>query len=89
MKWYKWVFFVTLTLCTGCLAGLFIAYSIGVMTSRAGGPFGGEVLFLPMMALLLLLGYSLGSQIGQERGFSKGYKKGCRHVHFSQNDTHF
>lgn len=59
MKISRAIFLMVISMGTGILAGVIIAYGIGVFTTRSGGSFGGEVLIVPLMILLVYMGYQI------------------------------
>lgn len=66
----------------GALAITVIDISIGVASMRLDGRFGGEVLIIPLIIILLYVGYLIAKtyffEIVAERIYRKGYKKGVK-----------
>lgn len=68
----------------GLLGGMYIRLGFEIIKGRPFSP-GGEVLFLPLVALLVYLGYSIGKAAATQRaadaaykaGYRDGYQRGC------------
>lgn len=64
----------------GIVSGIMVAQCLIVLSRRAGWNFGGEVFILPLIALLLYLGYSIGREQtafeNVEDAFEEGYREG-------------
>ena len=45
---------------TGILSGIFVAQGLIVLAGRRGGNFGGEMLVLPLIGLLIYMGVMIG-----------------------------
>lgn len=64
----------------GVVCGIFIAQCLIVLANRSGWNFGGEALILPLIGLLLALGFTLGRDTAEiknyEDAFEDGYLEG-------------
>lgn len=77
MKMSRVIAIAVAALAIGLIAGVLFAYGLGVFANR-DGPAGGEALFLPLAACLVLLGFWIGREIGFHRGQQLGYRVGFR-----------
>lgn len=68
----------------GLLSGMYIRLGFEIVKGRPFSP-GGEALFLPLVGLLLYLGYNIGKAVATQRaadaaykaGYQDGYQRGC------------
>ena len=81
---FKRVLPLVLGALAGLLSGMYIRLGFEIVKGRPFSP-GGEALFLPLVALLLYLGYSIGKVAATQRaadsaykaGYQDGYQRGC------------
>lgn len=64
----------------GILSGIFISQGLVVLAHRTGWNFGGEVIILPLIFLLIYLGFMIGRMHTEmkdyEDAFEEGYYEG-------------
>lgn len=81
---FKKILPLVLAALAGLLGGMYIRLGFEIIKGRPFSP-GGEVLFLPLVALLIYLGYSIGRAAATQRaadaaykaGYRDGYQQGC------------
>ena len=61
-------------LTAGILAGMMLHVAWQALQGRTGAP-GGEALIIPMMAVLLYIGYEIGHMAGEAAGYRTGYRR--------------
>lgn len=65
----------------GLLSGIFIEHGFSVLERRVSGRFGGEVLIMPLIFLLILMGIQIGLTFSKYRSQQKvirfKYRYGC------------
>ncbi len=81
---FKRVLPLVLAAFAGLVSGMYIRLGFEIVKGRPFSP-GGEALVLPLVALLLYLGYSIGKVAATQRaadaaykaGYQDGYQRGC------------
>lgn len=65
----------------GILSGIFVSQGLVVLAHRTGRNFGGEVIILPLIFLLIYLGFMMGRMYTDmkdyEDAFEEGYYEGA------------
>lgn len=59
----------------GFLSGVVIDLGFVALLGRNGIP-GGEILIIPLMIILLFLGWNIGKEYGYKQGHDKGFEDG-------------
>lgn len=70
MKWKLLVGFIA-----GAASGILIEAGANILAGRPGLP-GGEILILPLLALLLVFGVILGRDWEHKAAYNEGYQEG-------------
>lgn len=71
---------------TGIVSGAFLHIGYAVFTERPAS-FGGELLILPLIVLLLYLGFTIGREAKDWGLYRRGYSEGYHDAHHNSNAT--